>query len=382
VNSLAKFLLALKYPAAARERIRSRVRTRLKIAPLIKRGIDRAPGPVTASLNLTHLCNLRCEMCGQWRRQDTSRQEVLPLGKLRELIDALAGYRPKFYLWGGEPLLYPEFPGLLSYLREKNQYTVVNTNGVLLAKHAAAMVNLGVDGLDISIDGPPEVHDRIRGVPGTFEKVMTGLRLLRERRRERGTGKPMVKAIATISALNAGRLEETLDLFAASGLVDAVIFNLGWFTTEKIGRATDRIFRERLGCPSSSWKDFVGALGEVDPGKVKSFMETVRARRRPGPPVFFIPDLPPERVEEYYSRPASFLGRKTCFSPWLSIEVRPNGDLTFCPDFPDYVIGNINEEAFADIWNGERARKFRRLLIEKGPFPLCSRCCGLFAYSE
>jgi len=180
VNSLAKFLLALKYPAAARERIRSRVRTRLKIAPLIKRGIDRAPGPVTASLNLTHLCNLRCEMCGQWRRQDTSRQEVLPLGKLRELIDALAGYRPKFYLWGGEPLLYPEFPGLLSYLREKNQYTVVNTNGVLLAKHAAAMVNLGVDGLDISIDGPPQrpppppprpPHPPPRGDPRSFRRL-------------------------------------------------------------------------------------------------------------------------------------------------------------------------------------------------------------------
>ena len=382
MNSRAKFLLALKYPAAARERIRSRFRTRLKIAPRVKKGIDRAPGPTTISLNLTHLCNLRCEMCGQWRRQDVYRKEFLPLKRLRSLIDELSVSSPKFYLWGGEPLLYPELTELLRYLREKRQYTIINTNGVLLKKYAAELVSLEVDGIDLSLDGPPEVHDRIRGVPGTYRKVIDGLRLLREERRKQGARKPMVKAITTISAMNVDRLEETLELFDASGLFDAVIFNLGWFTTEKIGRATDRIFRQHLGCPASSWKDFVGALGEVDPGKVKTFMETVSARRRTGPPVFFIPDLPSGRVEEYYSRPASFLGKKTCFSPWLNIEVRPNGDLTFCPDFPDYIIGNINRESFSEIWNGDRARKFRRLLIERGLFPICSRCCGLFAYGD
>lgn len=381
MNSLSKFLLALKYPAAARERIRSRIRIRVKIAPLVKKGIDRAPGPITVSLNLTHLCNLRCGMCGQWRRQDVYRKEFLPLEKLRELVNAVSRYRPRFYLWGGEPLLYPELSGLLRHLQAAKQYTIVNTNGVLLGKHAVELADRGVDGLDVSLDGPAEIHDRIRGVPGTFEKVMAGLGLLRERRRVAGGRKPMVKAITTISAMNVDRLEETLDLFDASRLFDAVIFNLGWFTTERIGEATDRIFREHLGCSSSSWKDFVGALGELDPGKVRAFMEKVSSRRRKTQPtVFFIPDLLPGRVEEYYSRPASFLGRKTCFSPWLSLEVRPNGDLTFCPDFPDYIIGNINEETFADIWNGARARKFRRLLIEKGNFPLCSRCCGLYAY--
>ncbi len=380
MNSRAKFLLALRYPVAARERLRSRLHTRRKIVPLHKKGIVRAPNPITVSFNLTHLCNLRCGMCGQWRRQDVYRKEFLPLEKFQGLIDELAPSRPKFYLWGGEPLLYPELPGLLEYLKAKKQYTIVNTNGVLLGKYAAEMVSLGVDGLDVSLDGPAEVHDRIRGVPGTYRKVMDGLRLLQEERRKRKTRKPMVKAITTISALNVDRLEETLELFAASGLFDAVIFNLGWFTTEKIGRATDRIFREHLGCPASSWKDFVGALGEFEPGQVKSFMESIAVRRRPGPPVFFIPDLPPGRVEEYYSRPASFLGRKACFSPWLNIEVRPDGDLTFCPDFPDYIIGNINRESFGEIWNGERARKFRRLLLERGLFPLCSRCCGLYAY--
>jgi len=381
MNNRAKLLMALKYPGAARERIRSRILSRIKISPLIKKGVTAAPGPGTISINLTHLCNLRCKMCGQWRRKDVYRQEILSLEKLKDLVDAISGYRPKIYLWGGEPLLYPEFSDLIRYLKEKEQYTIVNTNGVLLKKYAAEMVDLKVAGLDISIDGPSEIHDEIRGVPGTFEKVIEGLRFLQECRRKSGQRKPMVKAICTISELNQDHLEETLDLLESTGLFDAVIFNLGWFTTEKIGEATDRIFRKHLGCGSSSWRDFVGALGKVDPGKVKSFMERVSSHHRKGAlPVFFIPSLGPEEVEEYYLRPASFMGRKICYSPWLNLEIRPNGDATFCPDFPDYIIGNILEETFEEIWNGAKAKKFRRLLLEKGLFPLCSRCCGLYAY--
>lgn len=371
--------MALRYPGAARERIRSRIHSRMKIAPLIRKGVTAAPSPITVSLNLTHLCNLRCKMCGQWRRKDVYRKEILPLEKLKELIDDLSGSRPKFYLWGGEPLLYPELSALIRHLKEKKQYTIINTNGVLLKRYAAEMVDLKVDGLDISIDGPPEIHDEIRGVPETFKKVIEGLRCLRECRRRSGQRKPMVKAIFTISEMNQDKLEETLDLLESSGLFDAVIFNLGWFTTEKIGQATDRVFRKYLGCGSSSWKDFVGALGKIDPEKVKSFMVSVSSRRRNGAlPVFFIPSLGPEEVEEYYSRPSSFMGRKGCSSPWQNLEIRPNGDATFCPDFPDYIIGNILEEPFEKIWNGDKAERFRRLLIEKGLFPLCSRCCGLY----
>ena len=377
----AKLKLALRYPAAARERIRARVWPRLKIAPLLKKGVAVAPGPITVSINLTHLCNLRCQMCGQWRRKDIYRKEALPLEKLKELIDEISVFKPRIYLWGGEPLMYPAFSGLLKYIEEKKQYAIVNTNGVLLERYADELVGRGVDGLDISIDGPPWIHDEIRGVPGTFDRVISGVRRLRESQERLRRKKPMVKVVCTISEMNQAWLEKTLDLVESTGLFDAVIFNLGWFTTEKIGEANDRIFRKYLGCGSVSWKDFVGALGRVDPKKVGSFMEMVNSRRKKRTiPVFFIPPISPQEVETYYSRPALLLGKKICFSPWLNPEIRPNGDVTFCPDFPDYIIGNLKEESFMEIWNGERARKFRAVLLKRGLFPICSRCCGLYAY--
>jgi MoaA/NifB/PqqE/SkfB family radical SAM enzyme len=50
--------------------------------------------------------------------------------------------------------------------------------------------------------------------------------------------------------------------------------------------------------------------------------------------------------------------------------------VTPCRDYQDYSVGNINEQPFYEIWNGEKYKEFRRQL-SKGLMPVCSRCCGL-----
>lgn len=376
-----KLKLAARFPAAARDRVKAWTWPRWKIDPLVRQGGVEAPPPITFSINLTHLCNLRCGMCGQWRRKDVYRKETLPLVKLKEVVDEIAPFKPKIYIWGGEPLLYPEFAGLLAYLKEKRLFVIVNTNGALLERYAERMAECGVNGLDISIDGPPEVHDEIRGVPGTFDRVMAGVSRLRNLQKRSGRKKAMLKAVCVVTEANQDRLEETLRTVEETGFFDALIFNLGWFTSRELGEATDRFFRKNFGCGSRSWEDFVGALGNVDPAKVRGFMERVNSpANRNSIPVFFIPVVKPEEVGAYYRNPELPIGKKFCYNPWLNPDLRPNGDVTFCPDFPDYTVGNVKEKRFLEIWNGEKAKKFRRVLLEKGLFPLCSRCCGLYAY--
>ncbi len=374
MSRLAEIGLGLRYPEALREWFRARgAPGRL---PREKDGSLRlqAPLPLTLGLNVIHACNLRCGMCGQWRRKDSGRPEQLELRALERLLAAAAPARPKIYIWGGEPLIHPRIADILEGVKSRRLYTVVNTNGVLLEKYAAELVRLGVEGLDISLDGPREVHDRVRGVPGTYDRVMAGVQEIRARRRRR----PMLKAITVITAQSLPYLDRTLEKIVRAGF-DAAVFNLGWFTTEEIGAATQRYFARHLDCPSSSWRDFIGALGEVDPAEVAGFMRRAAAARFP---VFFVPALRPEQAREYYLRPGSFMGRRACYAPWLSADVRPDGAVTFCPDFPDYTIGNINTAGFPLIWNGERALRFRRSLTEHGCFPLCSRCCGLYAFSR
>ncbi len=319
-------------------------------------------------------------MCGQWRRPDSSRGEVLPAGVLLEAFSGLPPGRVKIYLWGGEPLLYPHLEELLSGLHRQGHYVVINTNGVLLEKFAPALVSHRVGGVDVSVDGPPEIHDRIRGMEGTFAALSAGLERLRELGRTDPSGRLLVKSVTVVSEENQDCLEETAAVLAGSGLYDALIFNLGWFTDAARGEATEKIFRARLDCGSTTWQSYVGALGKIDPARVAAFVEKAAAGGLVRPPIFIVPALRASQIEGYYRDPRQVFGRGKCVSPWLQAEIRPDGGLAFCPDFPDYIAGNIRSEPLPRIWNGPRARRFRRVLRERGLFPICRRCCGLFSY--
>ena len=67
----------------------------------------------------------------------------------------------------------------------------------------------------------------------------------------------------------------------------------------------------------------------------------------------------------------------SCQFPFTVAEICPGGDVyTCCPVFTSsYSLGNIYQDSFEAIWNGERAKHLRRLLLNKD-FTLCdlSKC--------
>ena len=62
--------------------------------------------------------------------------------------------------------------------------------------------------------------------------------------------------------------------------------------------------------------------------------------------------------------------------PWCQTNINYNGDVHFCADYPDYILGNITEQSFKEIYNGDRANTFRKEMMESegGIFPGCLRC--------
>ncbi|MBD3322723.1 MAG: SPASM domain-containing protein, partial [Chitinivibrionales bacterium] len=69
-------------------------------------------------------------------------------------------------------------------------------------------------------------------------------------------------------------------------------------------------------------------------------------------------------------------GYPTCESIYVTAEISPDGRITPCRDYQDYTCGNINDQAFYQIWNGDTFKEFRRQM-KKGLMPVCTRCCGL-----
>ena len=73
-----------------------------------------------------------------------------------------------------------------------------------------------------------------------------------------------------------------------------------------------------------------------------------------------MPDVPAERVPEYFSDFGETFGHRMCPVAWYFAQVEPDGEVAFCGDFPDYFIGNVRRQSFREIWTGEKAQSLPR----------------------
>lgn len=127
--------------------------------------------PLTLLFLVNRGCNLRCRFCDLW-----SGKENVPLDRALALFDdAVAIGTRTVVLTGGEPLLHPELPALIRGARARGLAVNVTTNGTLLDRHHARLVEAGVQSLSFSVDGLPETHDRLRGQPGAHARTWAAL---------------------------------------------------------------------------------------------------------------------------------------------------------------------------------------------------------------
>jgi radical SAM protein with 4Fe4S-binding SPASM domain len=138
--------------------------------------IGEAPTPSLRylELQLLHQCNLRCRHCylGPPRPERLALTDAL---KITREFSERGGLR--LLLSGGEPLLYPELPELVSACRDWGLRRILLTNGTLLTSRTIS--GLPVDEVQVSLDGWRRGHEQLRG-PGTFDQALRGIRAVRE----------------------------------------------------------------------------------------------------------------------------------------------------------------------------------------------------------
>jgi MoaA/NifB/PqqE/SkfB family radical SAM enzyme len=371
--------------------------------------------PTFVQLRVTNLCNLRCKMCGQWgdtgiyradgfsasatdgeTERDRIRELIglsrqLALSDYVKLLDEIAAWNPIVSLFGGEPLLYPDILPLVREIKNRGLTCTVITNGGRLEPYARELVEAGIDSIAISIDGPPETHNRIRGKADSYEKAAAGVRAVAEWRRKLGRAAPMQIAILPITELNLDAIAPAVEALRELPL-DTINVGLRWFVPKEAGAKYETVMRETFGVAGDSWKGFDFDWAKAGASKTRQMTDLVRLlkglkRRRyldsaAGKPwVSFVPDVPAEKVPEYFSDFSQTFGHNLCPVAWYFAQVEPDGEVCFCGDFPDYFIGNVRKQAFREIWSGEKAWLFREKLA-KEPLPICARCCGNYVYGK
>src|SRR5262249_50049270 len=81
---------------------------------------------------------------------------------------------------GGEPLLWPDLERFLASALDLGFSTSVTTNGTLVTPRKARVLRSLARLVAVSVDGPEEDHDTIRGAPGAFAAMRRGITALRE----------------------------------------------------------------------------------------------------------------------------------------------------------------------------------------------------------
>ena len=363
-------------PREFRRAVGRRLRRRLRLHYRFGRG-GKADGPYVVSLRLTNRCNLRCRMCflygelGDGRAVEArfSGPEDMSLADWKSAIDSIAPRKPSVGITGGEPTLHRHCFEIVRHVKDRGLYCGMVTNGTLLREKAEELVASGLDSLWISLDGPEEVHDKIRGVPGTFRRAVEGALAVQEAKRKAGSRRPEVGVNFTFVHDNHRYLEDVVATAVQIGAVE-IHFDHLFFWTEEMTRTHEGLFGKEIPCAPAG----TDGLERLDPREVHAAVEKVRRRAYPLR-IRVLPDLSLEETVTYYETPARFVKSNRCLRPWAGVYVQPNGDVSPCLN---YVAGNVKERPLPEIWNDERFRRFRRMLREHKAFPACSRCCGLF----
>ncbi len=359
-------------------------------------GADGRGDPVRQiSLRITDLCNLRCHTCGQWgdngylRGQSLKalKQREIPLATYQNLVDQVveAGWSPIWYIWGGEPMLYPDLFELLRYIAARNMPVNLVTNGLNVAEHAADFVD-SCTALWLSIDGPtPAIHNQQR--PGVspkddnFDHALAALKTISAEKKRRGSLYPYLGPLTTISKYNVNHLTDIYRL--VSPYADIHTIYLAWWIDQSAAQEHAADFERRFGFAPHShlgwigdWKDFAH---EIIFTQFEEMWRLSKTHNRC--PALMFPSLnSPAQVKQYYQDHTATFGYKQCFNIYTTMEIDSNGEVSLCRDYRDYSVGNINTQPVTEIWRSEAARKFRHSLSRGGLLPVCRRCCGLMGY--
>ena len=126
--------------------------------------------------NCTRTCNLKCEHC--YAQSDGHRYDQLSTEEAKVMIDDLAAFgAPVLLFSGGEPTMRPDLLELMHYAKSKGMRVVISTNGTLITPELAKQfAEVGLSYVGVSFDGDPETHDKFRGVQGSFDRALQGLK--------------------------------------------------------------------------------------------------------------------------------------------------------------------------------------------------------------
>ncbi len=276
--------------------------------------------------HLTEKCNLRCRHCYQQggKVREMSRAAVsAAVDEVAQMVEAWEEtygleFSPSFNVTGGEPFLRKDFYNILEKMIGAGFACYILSNGTLIdAKTAQRLAELGVKGIQVSLEGPEDVHEAFRG-KGSFVAALHGIRNCL-------AAGVKVSVNTTLSRMNARYFLELMDLAITEGIP-----RLGFSRLVPSGRGS-------------------GLLPQMlEPDQVKSLYEKVLSLKLEG---FEIATGDPVAAQLGTPAPAeeSEFPAGGCAAGVAGLTICADGTVMPCRRLP-IPLGRLGKDSLREIW--------------------------------
>lgn len=346
--------------------------------------------PQVLGIKLTNRCNLRCNHCYQWNEdgyhRDMAREEQmldLDIGLFEKVLAETQSIKSRLYLWGGEPLFHRNITEILDLLTKYQRETIICTNAHFLDKHFPAICRISESlELLIAVEGFEAQHDSLRG-KGSFNRVMSQIdELMRLRKAGIYKGKVSIHCVISDGSIN--RLYELMEFFEDKG-IDLVLLCFPWYIADETSREMDAFVKERFGwlidAPNGTtrhtWDAFKYCVSPINVDALIADIKRINARIWKTK-IRYQPGLEFDEIEGFI-RGKSMTARcaTKCSVLNTRVDITPNGKVSACKFFSEFVVGNLNHESLQEIWNSDAYGGIRSILGDKLS-PACSKCNVLY----
>lgn len=293
-------------------------------------------------ISITNRCNSRCIMCQIPQIQDNGEMTT---EELKELISDAKNIHPNSIVFsGGEPLLRKDLFELISFANQYKINTCLTSNGTLVDDKIAKRLSAsGIGVVNISIEGPQDIHDSLRD-RGSFTKAIQALENLSRYKIE--------TTIATVVCKqNYNFLPYIMELAHQFGV-----------TTVKF-----QPFSEIFLIKKEERKNFFTSQNTLE--EIKQSIEEVielskeyKIATNPANYLYSIPVYLCGLWQEY--------SHNSCSALWGSCPISAEGDVHLCWVLSDRILGNVKKTKLSKIWNSDEHNRLRQLAIREG----CSGC--------
>lgn len=296
----------------------------------------------------TLTCNAKCKHCGSSAEKKKYEGELTTeeiKNAFKQIANDMDATKILINVTGGEPLVRQDLCEVMEYATNELEFRWgMTTNGILLTEeNIEKLRKANMETISISIDGLEETHNKFRGVPNSYARIIKNIKNLKK------SGYVKHLQVTTVfHKENINQIEELYNIMLELGIDSWRLISM-----DPIGRAKEN---DNL---------------SLDGNEIKKLLDFIKSKKHN------------KKLQLMYGCPG-FLGLE------YEKEVRPhyfycrtginiasilyNGDLFVCPNVPrikSLIQGNIRTDNFKNVWDN-KYKEFRTK--DRTKCDTCQKC--------